>query len=222
MTRTFRMLLAIGVLSTSLAIPAAVGAWESRGCPAGYWVNNTTWWHGYAPSDTIGAVFSSAPPPYAQQTLLAGLQLAGGGDLNGAREVLLRTAIAMLLNEYPDQVPGRIARVNEVLASVDAAVVLRVAARFDAFNNGGDCLISGATPTATPEGSQQGSTGTPPASASAASIARGGAGPAGGTLPDTSASMPSGQSPVLLPFSLLLLGSVIAWAKVTKRSGRRP
>lgn len=140
MPKIFRILLAASVLSVALAVPATAGAWESAGCTPGFWKNHTEVWQGYTTDQTIGSVFTSADEPYASMTLLEGLSLQGGTDLAGASEILLRASIAMVLNEYPDYPATKITRTNTALDSGKRAMMIRVAARWDALNNG-DCTL---------------------------------------------------------------------------------
>lgn len=140
MPRVLRLLLATSVLSVALAVPAATGAWENTGCTPGYWKNHTSAWNGYSPTQAIGSVFSSAPAPYASMTLLQGLSLKGGSGTAGATQILLRAAIAAVLNEYPDFAYSKINRVNAAIASGDRERILRLATRLDVQNNG-DCAI---------------------------------------------------------------------------------
>lgn len=124
-----------------LAAPVSTGAWENAGCTPGYWKNHTEAWNGYSPTQTIGSVFSSAPAPYASMTLLQGLRLGGGPGIGGATQILLRAAIAGVLNEYPDSAHGKIDRTNAAMESGDRERILRLASRFDAQNNGA-CTIT--------------------------------------------------------------------------------
>ena len=140
MTRRLRVLVAITFLSAALAVPATAGAWDSAGCTPGFWKNHTDVWQGYSPTDTIGSVFSSAPAPFASMTLLEGLSLQGGPGVSGAIEILLRAAIAMVLNEYPDYPANKIARTNAAMDSGNRDRIIRVAGRWDTLNNG-DCSL---------------------------------------------------------------------------------
>lgn len=140
MPRGLRFLVAVTFLSVALAVPATAGAWESAGCTPGFWKNHTEVWQGYSPDDTIGSVFSSAPAPFASMTLLEGLSLQGGPGVAGATEILLRAAIAMVLNEYPDYPANKIARTNAAMDSGNRDRIIRVAGRWDTLNNG-DCTL---------------------------------------------------------------------------------
>jgi hypothetical protein len=86
-------------------------------------------------------VFSSAQF-FGGNTLLQALQGGGGPGVEGATKILLRHAVASLLNSaHPDvsfdlDTAGLIADVNAALAS-DRATMLALAAELDALNNQG-------------------------------------------------------------------------------------
>lgn len=116
-----------------------------EGCTPGYWKNHTDSWAGlgYSPGQTVGSVFSgaSAFPSLASQTLLQALQGSGGPGTLGAARILLRAAVAALLNaahsgvEYPRTTASIIADVNAALASNSRDTMLELAAELDADNN---------------------------------------------------------------------------------------
>jgi hypothetical protein len=74
-------------------------------------------------------------------TLLDALSLRGGPGTRGAAEILLRAAVASLLNaahpdiDYPRTTAEIIADVNAALASLDRATILALARELDADNN---------------------------------------------------------------------------------------
>jgi hypothetical protein len=80
-------------------------------------------------------------------TLLEALSFQGGPTVADAAQILLRAAVAALLNaaspnvDYPLTVDQVIAEVNSALSSGDRAVILAEATRLDAFNNLG-CPLS--------------------------------------------------------------------------------
>jgi hypothetical protein len=91
--------------------------------------------------------------PYASlgnRTLAVGLAFQGGSTIQGAAEILLRAAIAAVLNAshpdisypYPGGVAGIEAAVNAALNSQDRGTILTLAAILDFDNNSG-CPISG-------------------------------------------------------------------------------
>ncbi len=121
------------------------------GCTPGYWKNHTDSWAGtgLSPAQTAGSVFSGAGafPALASATLLQTLGGGGGPGTAGAAEVLLRAAVAALLNaghadvEYPRTTASIVADVNAALASNSRSTMLALAAELDADNNLG-CPLS--------------------------------------------------------------------------------
>jgi hypothetical protein len=115
------------------------------GCGSGYWKNHTESWAGtgYSPGQTIGSVFSgaSAFPSLASQSLLEALQGGGGPGTAGGAKILLRAAVAALLNaansavNYPRTTAEILADVNAALTSNDRAAMLQLATALDVDNN---------------------------------------------------------------------------------------
>jgi hypothetical protein len=133
---------ALRVCQQDVVIPPTEG---DEGCTPGYWKNHQDSWAGtgYSPGQTAGSVFSSASgfPSLASQTLLQTLQGGGGpGTLGGAR-ILLRAAVAALLNsahsdvDYPRTTAEVIADVNAALSSNSRNTMLALAAELDGDNN---------------------------------------------------------------------------------------
>ena len=87
----------------------------------------------------IGPTTCSTTQP--DVTLLEALALKGGKSACGARETLLRAAVAAMLNaahpdvDYSLTVSQVQAEVNAALASGDRKTMLALAARLDSFNN---------------------------------------------------------------------------------------
>lgn len=116
-----------------------------QGCTPGYWKNHTDSWPptGYSPSQTVTTVFAQVVlyPSLSTASLLDSLSFAGGPDVEGAAEILLRAATAALLNashpnvSYPRPPSTVIADVNGALASQNRDVILALAAALDADNN---------------------------------------------------------------------------------------
>jgi hypothetical protein len=118
----------------------------NQGCTPGYWKNHTSSWPptGYSTSQKVKDVFTEAwRYPSGWATLLEALGFGGGSGVNGAAEILLRAAVAALLNAaHPDVAYPRIASqvlsdVNAALASFDRDTMLALAAQLDADNNRG-------------------------------------------------------------------------------------
>ncbi|HKV07845.1 MAG TPA: hypothetical protein VJ725_06900 [Thermoanaerobaculia bacterium] len=116
-----------------------------EGCTPGYWKNHTGSWAGtgYSPGQTTGSVFSgaSAFPSLASQTLLQSLQGGGGPGTLGAAKILLRAAVAALLNaghsgvDYPRTTAEILADVNAALTSNNRNTMLALATELDDDNN---------------------------------------------------------------------------------------
>ncbi|HEX6179535.1 MAG TPA: hypothetical protein VF057_14320, partial [Thermoanaerobaculia bacterium] len=116
-----------------------------QGCTPGYWKNHTDSWPptGYSPSQTVTTVFAQVAlyPSLSVASLLDSLSFAGGPDVEGAAEILLRAATAALLNashpgvSYPRIPSSVIADVNNALTSQNRDVMLALAAALDADNN---------------------------------------------------------------------------------------
>lgn len=119
----------------------------NQGCTPGYWKNHPSAWAstGYSPSQQVAGVFSRAgSDPYTSlggKTLLEALSFQGGRDVLGAAEILLRAAVAAILNaghphvNYPRTVAEIVAAVNSALGSRDRATILALASALDHDNN---------------------------------------------------------------------------------------
>lgn len=115
------------------------------GCTPGYWKNHTDSWAaaGYSPDQLTGSVFagSAAFPTLASKTLLQSLQGGGGPGTLGGATVLLRAAVAALLNaghpdvDYPRTTAEIINDVNAALASNNRNTMLTLATALDSDNN---------------------------------------------------------------------------------------
>jgi hypothetical protein len=127
--------------------PGGGGSGEDTGCTPGYWKNHTDSWAGtgYSPGQTTGSVFSgaSAFPSLASKTLLQAIQGGGGPGLDGAAKILLRAAVAALLNashsgvDYPRTTAEILADVNAALTSGNRNTMLALATALDNDNNSG-------------------------------------------------------------------------------------
>lgn len=130
-----------------------------QGCTPGFWKNpkHFALWTGYSPAQLVGSVFV-VPATFADgtdgtslssSTLAQALAFQGGSTLNGASQILLRAAVAGLLNStssgvaYPMTTAQIISSVNAALASGDRNTIINLAAQIDAANNGlGGCPLS--------------------------------------------------------------------------------
>jgi len=117
-----------------------------EGCTPGYWKNHLSSWGptGYSPSQRLDTVFSAGGlGSLGSDTLLEALKYGGGSSLTEAKQILLRAAVASLLNAaHPDVDFGAspatvIAAVNAALSSADRTTILNLASDLDARNNAG-------------------------------------------------------------------------------------
>jgi len=119
----------------------------NEGCTPGYWKNHTGSWPptGYSTSQDVDTVFPNVNtyyPALGDATLVVALAFGGGPGGEGAAEILLRAAVAALLNaSHPDVAYPR--TTASVIADVNAALLqtrdtmLALAAQLDADNNRG-------------------------------------------------------------------------------------
>lgn len=114
------------------------GYWKNRGRRIGSWAAT-----GYTPGQSVDSVFSSAS---LSMTLLEALNGGGGRGLEGAEKILLRAAVAALLNashpdvDYSMSAASIISEVNDALDSANRGTILSLATRLDDYNNLG-CTI---------------------------------------------------------------------------------
>jgi len=127
----------------------------NEGCTPGYWKNNAINWEAvaweptpYEPDERLDCVFviPSCVNSLAGDTLLKALGYKGGKGVMGAAQILLRSAVAALLNAaHPDinyymSEGGVIAAVNAALATCDRATMLLLYTELDLHNNDG-CVL---------------------------------------------------------------------------------
>jgi cysteine-rich repeat protein len=126
-----------------------------EGCTPGFWKNHTSLWTDFTPDMLVGDVFAASGfPTLADDSLLTALQYQGGAGATGGARVLLRAAVAALLNESnPDvdySIDGVIALVNTALATGDRSTMIALAGLLDAANNGpGGCPLGSSNPKTT-------------------------------------------------------------------------
>jgi hypothetical protein len=121
-----------------------------EGCTPGFWKNHTEEWEAYSPNQSVTSVFSAAGAygSLGTQSLLTALAGGGGSGVTGGVKILLRAAVAGILNatdgdiDYPTSAADLIADVNAALASGDRATMLSLATDIDADNNLG-CTATG-------------------------------------------------------------------------------
>jgi hypothetical protein len=123
----------------------------NQGCTPGYFKQRQHFdsWTGYTTSEPVSLVFTGVLPSLAAESLLDALQGGGGPGLAGAETILLRAAVAALLNagntnvSYPLTTADIISEVNAALATGDRDTILTLATRLDNFNNGpGGCPLN--------------------------------------------------------------------------------
>jgi hypothetical protein len=125
----------------------------AQGCTPGYWKNHPLAWGptGYTTGRAINTVFviPSSLSSLGSATMVQALEFGGGPGITGGAQILLRAAVAALLNAshpgvaYPDSAAAVIASVNSALASGSRETMLGLATRLDAQNNLG-CPLNGA------------------------------------------------------------------------------
>jgi hypothetical protein len=135
------------------------------GCTPGFWKVEVHWGHwgptGYLPTDLVNSVFDPSPSSFANgigtATLVEALDFGGGAGVAGGQRILLRAAVASLLNfAHPDvnfgipDLPGitdaasLIAAVNAALATGDRATMIALAEILDDANNAVNlCALDG-------------------------------------------------------------------------------
>jgi hypothetical protein len=131
-----------------------------EGCTPGYWKQSQHFdsWVAYEPTDLVQDVFSlgayysggnlDLDGDGDADTLLDALNYKGGNGVTGALRILLRSAVAALLNaanptvDYPLSPTQVIAEVNAAAAGGNRDTMLNLAARFDRYNNAG-CPLNG-------------------------------------------------------------------------------
>ena len=117
-----------------------------EGCTPGFWKNHLEYWvaTGYAPDDLLNSVFDFGGnfPGLADDTLFDALNYPGGNNPIGAARILLRAAVAAVLNaSHPDvqfslTEGDVIADVSAALQSGNRSTMLALATSLDNANNG--------------------------------------------------------------------------------------
>lgn len=140
-TRRLAVLAASAALLVT-AIGAAPAAASTQGCTPGYWKNHDNW-GSFSPSQTLASAGFVVPAAVGSgsQTLIEALQGGGGPGLQGAGKILLRAAVASLLN---GTLPGGLGiyydtvdETNVRMASLNRDNMLAQARVFDYYNNMG-------------------------------------------------------------------------------------
>jgi len=119
-----------------------------EGFTPGYWKNHEEAWEGYMTGqlvEDVFDVFETMPTPdhcdLGDFTLMEALSFGGGKDVYGAAKILLRAAVAALLNSahpdvnYPLTESEVINSVNAAIDSHDRGTILDLAEQLDMYNN---------------------------------------------------------------------------------------
>ncbi len=130
--------------SATCQVPPPGGGDE--GCTPGYWKQSQHFdsWVGHTTTDTAGSLFSSlqaACPALASKTLLQSLQGGGGPAFCDKVQILIRAAVAAVLNAdnpnvaYPRTVTEIKNAVNTAINSASSSTVTTRASSIDKDNN---------------------------------------------------------------------------------------
>lgn len=113
-----------------------------EGLTPGYWKNHDPWPENYTKTMPLHWIFSNATQYFPEtDTLLDALKYQGGNDEQGMAEILLRAAVAAVLNarhpciNYPILEPVIIDEVNKALGSHDRDTMETLKNILDEFNN---------------------------------------------------------------------------------------
>jgi hypothetical protein len=117
-----------------------------EGCTPGYWKNHTGAWTptGYSPGQSLESVFN-VPDSLGMDsdTLMQALNYHGGKGVDGAAHILMRAAVAALLNAAHPDVAYQwteaqvIQKVNTELATLSRNKMLNLKDKLDDYNNYG-------------------------------------------------------------------------------------
>ena len=138
----------VATLALSFASSSAM-AWDGdNGCTPGYWKQDQhfdSWPFPYVPTTLLRDVFVTNPVTYVpDDTFLEALNYGGGPGVEGATEILLRAAVAALLNAealgtaFEDEPAEIIDTTVDRLESQWRPTILTRAEFFDSINNGPD------------------------------------------------------------------------------------
>jgi hypothetical protein len=130
-------------LDVAAAMPFVNPKRVGEGRTPGFWKNHLDAWEGFSPTQKLSDVFSfpSSLSSLGNSTLLQALSFKGGSSLSGAAQILLRAAVASLLNsassfvDFPLSTATVISDTNTALASNNRGTILDQAAEFDELNN---------------------------------------------------------------------------------------
>jgi hypothetical protein len=131
-----------------------------EGCTPGYWKTHPQSWGptGFDPMDLVGSVFtipeclSGCDPDLASTMLIDALDYPGGDGICGGARILLRAAVAGILNasypdfEYPQALAEVLAETDEALGTCDRDMMIGLGETIDENNNLGCPLGNGQEP----------------------------------------------------------------------------
>lgn len=113
-----------------------------EGCTPGYWKNHLDSWMTYTPAQTLESVFDVPDSlGYDNVSLQSALDFGGGSGVQGGARILLRAAVASLLNaahagvDFEMSAADVISDVNAALASGSRATMIALAGELDDANN---------------------------------------------------------------------------------------
>lgn len=141
------VVLSAASVSLSTAPSGAVRIGEGEGCTPGFWKNHRSAWEEHSPSQTLQQFFTIPDElaSFRTVTFHQALQGGGGSGLEGAAKILFRAAVAAFLNAAHEEIdypyrrfaePFNIQlKVNQALASLDRATMLKLAEHLDDVNN---------------------------------------------------------------------------------------
>jgi len=138
-------------LTGTAAFDVAPPSEEAEGCTPGFWKNRalmTGDWEtaGWSPDQKVEAMFGDLPSTFdalEDDALLEALGYRGGSALIDAGRILLRAAVASVLNAdhpdvgFPNESGYVIDQVGNALASGDRDTILGLAESLDEQNNAG-------------------------------------------------------------------------------------
>jgi hypothetical protein len=131
-------------VTVTVTCPVSLPAFA--GCSHGYWKNHQSSWPSPYTLDTkLGTVFSlggTVAASLADESFEDALKFKGGSTPTQKAEILLRNAVAAVLNSVHDGIyyqwslSGVVDLVNDALASGDPAAMIALEAQLDAANHG--------------------------------------------------------------------------------------
>jgi hypothetical protein len=117
--------------SGTTTVPTTTAPKGDEGCTPGFWKNHPEAWVTYSPTQTLASVFSAAGlGTLGSTSLIDALSFHGGPTLTDAKQILLRHAVAALLNaahpgvDFGMTTAEVISLVNTALASTDRQTIL--------------------------------------------------------------------------------------------------